>query len=727
MLRSTSTTKSSSSSSYLPFGSHRSPSPTSTLPGYSPIRSSKRKRKSSRPQNAFSNFLEDKLPSSLSSQIGPHSSILQTIIGLIILFGLIVYLINSFFIIIRFKLQDALMSSAWTSHSLSIRKQPLIFVHSSQSAAIVWETNKLASSSGRHLTLRYWPLTTGHHNQTQLKHTKEHRESIATLVEPTRVRPNGDEGSRRWVHTSYLSDLKTGTTYAYELVLIDPHQPNTKKAVKKIFSQHQFTWLGIDPPDLTKLDRLSTTSPSAKDPINVLHLVVIGDNHFGVGVFGKIVERMINKIKTYVPPFKSIFGPRQIIHHFYPLPIKPSLLLHLGDAVQNVDNLKQWQTDFWDPFTFKSKFSSEVPILYTRGNHDFDISGRNLYSGGLPMVQIGELNRTQNWKLEPNSALEIPGIAEADKNYTTIKIHPRDSYTRASYHAYSPHPRVRIIVCDSNLEPTREAFPGSRLSEVDEHERWLLWEMARPEWKEASIRIILVHIPPFVEYWDPVMWFGGHESFWGQYVRTRFTPHFHATSTLTRRYDIPPASLVISGHSHAYSRGFLSNFIAEPHFFDPSGGGSNSIPRDTIRAAKAERKKHADHPSDPQKENGVVYVVTGGAGGTLDKERVEDWGFYERSISGSFHFNHVMIDMSATLLSIDEWGSDWQDGREKREGFNKEHVRVYRLLGSQLVCAGTNESWESGHYQATDRLIWTSIDPNGKVLDRFVIEADSCR
>lgn len=209
----------------------------------------------------------------------------------------------------------------------------------------------------------------------------------------------------------------------------------------------------------------------------------------------------------------------------------------------------------------------------------------------------------------------------------------------------------------------------------------------------------------------------------GQYVRTRFAPHFHATSPLTRRYDIPPASLVISGHSHAYSRGLLANFVSEP-FFEVAG--SSFISRDVIRAAKAEHKKHSD-PSAPQPDDGVVYVVTGGAGGPLDMLPVEDWGFYERSIPGKHHFGHIMLDMSATLLSIDEWGDDWQDSRDKRSEFQKKHVRVYRLTGSQLVCAGTNESWEAGHYQAADRLVWTTVGVDGKILDRFIIEANSCR
>lgn len=643
---------------------------------------------------------------------------LQLILFLITSICLIIYLFNTnlTLLLFKFKLNNSLVSSGWIGlSSIYIRKSPLIFIHSSQSVTIVWETNKLKTSSGHQSRLQYW---------TQSQPT------LKQIIEPDRNQPNGKDNQKRWVHSTLLDNLIPGESYTYQIILSNPTTTTTttknqyqlpKQNIKKVYSTHQFNWLGIDSPDLTQLHHLSSTSPKSVNPTNVLHIAIVGDNQFGLRTFKQIIKRLIN-IKSYLPHFKSAFGPRQIIHHFYKNPIKPDLLFHLGDAVQDSHNLIQWQTDFWDPFTHQNPMASELPILYTRGNHDFDPSSSNIYSGGLPLIQIGELNRSQTSTLSPTSPLEIPGIAEADQNYTTIKIHKPHPHSRATYHAYSPHPRVRVLVCDSNLEPTREAYPGSKLSEVDEHERWLLWEMARPEWKEASIRIILVHVPPFVEYWDPTMWLGGHENLWGQYVRTRFAPHFHALSTLTRRYDIPPASMVISGHSHAYSRGLLSNFVADSYF---DVAGSSYISRDVIRAAKAEHSKHVD-PSSPQLDNGVVYVISGGAGGTLDKKKAEHWGFYEKSIP-KHHFGYMMIDMSNTLLSIEEWGEDWQDSRDKRIEYKKSHIRTYKLVGSQLVCNGTNESWESGHYSAIDRLVFTNLGMDGKLLDRFVIEANSCR
>ncbi|EFP85162.1 hypothetical protein PGT21_002030 [Puccinia graminis f. sp. tritici] len=725
MLR-TSPSNSKRNSSYF-----RSNSPP-TLPGYNNNSNSHRRRK-------------------LSRLIPTHSASIRPIILLILLILLIYWASNTLLILFRFKIADGLLSAGWIGIGLKIRKPPLIFIHSSQSAAVVWESNKMASSSGHQLGLRYWAIGQGYKNQTASPSSTQERllklttGKIATNIR--RTRPEGDNGWRRWVHTALLEELEPGTTYVYEIVLLNSHFNNNNQhhdtnnqfeMIKKTYSKHRFTWHGIDPIDLNHgHHRISETSATSRSPSDVLHIVVIGDNQFAVKTFRKLVKRFIN-IKAYLPSPKSIFSPRQLINHPLPIPNKPNMIFHLGDAVQDAHNLKQWQTDFWDPLTFKNKLASEIPIVYAKGNHDFDNSGHNLYSGGLPKVQIGEMNRTQTANLNSNSPLEIPGIAEADKSYTTFTAHERDPQARGTYFAYSPHPRVRVIVCDSNLEPTRKLSPQSSLSEVDEHERWLLWEMARPEWKEASIRIILVHVPPFIEFWEKQMWNQGHESAWGSYVRTRFAPHFHGLSPLTSRYDIPPASMVISGHSHMYARGMLSNFVAGQYFGETNSAG---IPVELKKMARTQNKQVYD-PVNPQMDHGVVYVISGGAGGVLDSERVEEWGFYERTVLGQFHFNHLQLDMSQTLSSVEEWNQDWDDSRNKRRAFKEKKVRVYKLIGSQLVCQGptdlrhssdddpqhkNSQVWEAGHYSATDRLVWSTRASDGRLLDRFVIEADSCR
>ncbi|PLW40273.1 hypothetical protein PCASD_08547 [Puccinia coronata f. sp. avenae] len=720
MLR-TSSSNSRKDSSFLSLSRSSSSLP---LPGYH----------QQRPKKAFRNTSRFISATNSSRKI-------KIVIGVLLLLLCIHWAFNTLLILFRFKIADSLLSSGWIGLGLKIRKPPLVYIHSSHSAAIVWESNKMATSSGHQLGLRYWEIGQGYKNQSiSLSSRQENHLKLLTgkLADIKRTRPEGSNGWRRWVHSTTIEGLKPLTTYEYEIVLLDNHfaaQQNQFNSIKKIYSKHRFTWHTIDPLHLHNGQRLSETSATSASPSNFIHVAIIGDNQFGVKPFRKIMKRLLN-MKSYLPSStNSVFSPRQISHnHPVPIPTKPDMIFHLGDAVQDAHNLKQWQTDFWDPITYKHQIASEIPILYTKGNHDFDTTGHNVYSGGIPKVQVGEMNRTQTRKLNSNSPLEIPGIAEADKSYTSFTTHERDPQSsRGTYYAYSPHPRVRVIVCDSNLETGRLVSPESTLSEVDEHERWLLWEMARPEWKEASIRIILIHIPPFIEFWEKLMWTHGHESAWGSYVRTRFAPHFHGLSGMTQRYDIPPASLVISGHSHMYARGMLSTFIADDYFRPDS---SARIPVEVKKTARSQNRHEYD-PVTPHLDNGVVYVISGGAGGTLDSERVEEWGFYERTVTKEYHFNHMLLDMSRTLSSHEEWKQDWEDSRSKRAAFKEKKVRVYKLIGSQLVCQGpvdstspdgkTHQVWNAGHYSATDRLVWSTRSADGRLLDRFIIEADSCR
>ncbi|KAI9625349.1 hypothetical protein H4Q26_016372 [Puccinia striiformis f. sp. tritici PST-130] len=488
--------KRNSSASYLPFGAGRSDSPPE-LPGYH----SNRRRKSSRPS-----ILADLR---YSSSYPLHSRDLHHYQWLTILW------------LDRNRIEDQeTTSDIRTFVSVSCNRMGV-----KQDGQLIWPPTRSQILEDR----------TGYENQTISLSSRQERLlklSTGTLANVKRTRPEGDDGWRRWVHTAVIEGLEPSTTYAYEIVLLNNHfnQQHTSEfeMIKKIYSKHRFTWYGIDQIDLSHGNRLSETSPSSSSSTDILHVVVIGDNQFGVRPFRKIVNRFM-KIKAYIPSIKSIFKPRLIDHHHHHQslnPAKPNMVFHLGDAVQDPHNLKQWQTDFWDALTFKNKLASEF----------------------------------RSSMLRVTTILIRPDITYTQEEYL------RDPRSRGTYFAYSPHQRVRVIVCDSNLELTRKLDPQSTLTEVDEHERWLLWEMARPEWKEASIRIIIIHVPPFIEHWEKQMWTQGHESAWGAYVRTRFAPHFHAVSPLTSRYDIPPASLVISGHSHVYARGMLSNYVAESFF-----------------------------------------------------------------------------------------------------------------------------------------------------------------
>ena len=88
-------------------------------------------------------------------------------------------------------------------------------------------------------------------------------------------------------------------------------------------------------------------------------------------------------------------------------------------------------------------------------------------------------------------------------------------------------------------------------------------------------------------------------------------------------------TLVLSGHSHSYSRGFV------PYSFARSFTSERDSKSLAAFAAASVRERSWEKRAGPRstgviEEPGLVTIVYGGAGGTLDTERVEDWGLFER-------------------------------------------------------------------------------------------------
>jgi hypothetical protein len=175
-------------------------------------------------------------------------------------------------------------------------------------------------------------------------------------------------------------------------------------------------------------------------------------------------------------------------------------------------------------------------------------------------------------------------------------------------------------------------------------------------------------------------------------VRDRFVPLFH-------EHD---ASLVVSGHQHAYSRGFLPTSLAPVFFSAPS---SESVDPETMRAAR----RAVIEDSHDDDERGVTYAIIGGAGGTLDYERVEDWGWMEASITGRHHFVSISLELDVVP---ENGGSDTSDVPDEW------HRRRRRRRRGPGGCA-------SGQLKR-DRLYWRAWDLNGREMDKFMLEAETC-
>lgn len=175
------------------------------------------------------------------------------------------------------------------------------------------------------------------------------------------------------------------------------------------------------------------------------------------------------------------------------------------------------------------------------------------------------------------------------------------------------------------------------------------------------------------------------------YVRTQLTPllSYHG------------ASLILSGHSHAYSRGFLPAYL-HPTF--TATLNSTTLPK-SVRETAANYQHLPHHDYDLRQrmvENGTIYTVLGGAGGTLDSDLVEQWGFYEKSDHERHFFGWMTLTFNAP--------------NEEHPG-HSEAGRVYRLEGRD--CKEVKRP-------VLDMVEWKAIDLKGHVLDQFRIQVQGC-
>ncbi|GAA5942887.1 metallophosphoesterase family protein [Sporobolomyces koalae] len=455
------------------------------------------------------------------------------------------------------------------------------------------------------------------------------------------------------------------TVYSTTLEDLEGGQMYTYEILRasKPFRHYSFFFLGTLP------DASSSSSP----PLS-LHIACVADNQFNLRTFHTILARILSVSRSFTSPFAPRNFPKR----------RPNLLLHAGDNVQNPHDLEQWQTDFWDPLTKQLGYNlgSQTPIVLARGNHDWDRTGKNIYVGGIPP------RREWRDQLSRNSEkMETGG-------------------NRGTYYAFSPHKRVRIIVLDSNLITE---------DEQKVQEQWLKWETARPEWQRASLRIGVVHTAPFIEWWNRRAWTQGHESSWSLFVRQRLTPILVDAK----------CTLLLSGHSHSYARGFLPNSLVPSFTSALDSSDSKSLPKfavATMRDKEWENRTSARERGIIE-EPGLVTIVYGGAGGTLDHERVEDWAMFEPGKwdgQGTYHFGTIDLHLagddgtrpSRTFDNPRRYKRDWKHRAEW----------IYRAqtIESESTCA------ERGGNFVEDWLEWSAIDVNGKIRDRIAIVGQAC-
>ncbi|KAJ2556950.1 hypothetical protein EV175_001654 [Coemansia sp. RSA 1933] len=238
----------------------------------------------------------------------------------------------------------------------------------------------------------------------------------------------------------------------------------------------------------------------------------------------------------------------------------PNAIIHVGDAVQSAGKLSEWQTHLFSPMEDVGGYQHNTTLVYVPGNHDHD-------------KKRGTGNK--NYYMDMYHGI-----------YNTEGL-GSDKAVDASYHQFYHSVSLggtRIIVLDSEC-------PSKEQSE------YLVRELQSESFQSARFRIVAIHIPPFIEFWNPYAWEHKNEKHWGEHVRLEYDPLF-------RKYGV---DLVISGHQHNYQRSTIHR---------------NGSPTDN---------------------DTIAYAIVGGAGGDIDYDRVEDWKMYNVTYTD---FHYVLLDIS---------------------------------------------------------------------------------
>jgi predicted phosphodiesterase len=249
-----------------------------------------------------------------------------------------------------------------------------------------------------------------------------------------------------------------------------------------------------------------------------------------------------------------------------------ALIAHIGDVVQSNGNLKEWKTYWMGPLNEKN-IGQRTPIVVARGNHD----------GNHPFAYSYIFNPgfTNSWFAF--------NVFTSERKYETS---------------------TRIIVLDSNWEDPEEN--GIR----DRQTIWLEYELSHPASKKAAVRVVLLHVPPYLEYWDPKVYEEENQK-WGDFIRKEWQPLFE-----THRVN-----LVVSGHSHIYQKGEV---------------------------------------------DGTTYVILGGGGAPLDQEKASDLKIYKTTVKshhyGIYEFKENEFRM--TVLNEHDELIDKFQIHSKRVGFD---------------------------------------------------------
>jgi hypothetical protein len=229
--------------------------------------------------------------------------------------------------------------------------------------------------------------------------------------------------------------------------------------------------------------------PKVKDHCN-LRIGALSDNQFGAITFHRSLRRLLADFD-------------------------PDVILHSGDAVQHAADGREWETDF---FGVWRETLAERLLLYTPGNHDFD---------RLPILEDGAVGDGGNFpdaSLSPKERLAISNNAKSDSwPSLTMKQPPSGGSTPFHHWQFAylrgidprtdrPHRTWYALT----IGPVRFLILNSNVDDIARQDAWLAEELQSEESRKALFRVAMVHVPPYLEFWEKEAWDQDGQKHWGE-------------------------------------------------------------------------------------------------------------------------------------------------------------------------------------------------------------------
>ena len=257
---------------------------------------------------------------------------------------------------------------------------------------------------------------------------------------------------------------------------------------------------------------------------------LVSDSQYGAGTLRELVWNFEN-LGAWPAPHRTSPGPGTPLEVIEPQPLPAlcgrsqnlDLLVHGGDFVHE-GGMTEWQQYAWSPM-HDNGFLSSIPLLATVGNHDV--------AAKVPTAEM----------------LGVSGARLAGE------MLGRGVMTCASV---SVGPIFLVTV-----------------NSLTDNSHCLDIELSSSQAQGAAFRVLITHVPPYVEFWEPQAWEAKGEKHQADLSREVYLPIAKRT-----RVD-----LFIAGHSHVYQRSSATSTPLQLPVLATIGGGGGNL-EDLSRAGR---------------------------------------------------------------------------------------------------------------------------------------------